>query len=163
MSRNHATRSSAKAKRILLVDEDELVMEMNLGRLARMGYKVYGSTSSIEALETFKTRSRKIDLVITEYALPLINGLDLARRMMEVRPGIPIIMFPGYDEADNEQKITEAGIRTCMYKACFREEMASMIQQALERRGARAFSVRHCLCCLRGPGSSTFENAISQE
>ena len=95
MPRSHGTRSPVRPKHILLVDEDELVIEMNLERLSRMGYKVSASTSSIEALETFRAWSRKIDLVITEYAMPLINGLDLARRMMEVRPRHPHYHVPG--------------------------------------------------------------------
>lgn len=109
-----------------------MLVELNVSRLERMGYDPVGSTCSREALEMFRASPRRFDLVITDYTMPCMTGLDLAKRMKKVRPDIPIIMLSGLDERTPPEKIMEAGIAAYACKAASRQEVAELIQKVLE-------------------------------
>jgi two-component system, cell cycle sensor histidine kinase and response regulator CckA len=66
-------------ERILFVDDEAILVEMGRSVLEWLGYEVSGTTSRIEALELFRTRPDRFDLVITDYTMPHMIGVDLAR------------------------------------------------------------------------------------
>ena len=91
-------------------------MELNNERLTRLGYEVVGTTSSLEALEIFKKEPRRFHLVITDYTMPHMTGVDLARRLLKIREDIPIILCTGYNDSISPDKAKKAGIRQFLLK-----------------------------------------------
>ena len=65
--------------------------------LAELGYRITIATRPIQALETF--RSESFDMVITDYNMPEMKGVDLIRHLRADRPAIPVILISGYVEA----------------------------------------------------------------
>ncbi len=87
----------AESKRILLVDDDEhLLFSVNL-LLRQLGYIVVTKDKPHQALELFQADPAAFDLVITDQAMPEMSGIELASRLAQLRPGIPIILCTGYD------------------------------------------------------------------
>jgi len=86
----------AGKERILLIDDEEILVEMGRTMLERLGYKVTVRTSSIDALVTFQNQPDKFDAVITDQTMPVMTGIDLARRVLQIRPDIPIVLCTGY-------------------------------------------------------------------
>ena len=88
---------AAESKRILLVDDDEhLLFSVNL-LLRQLGYSVVAKDKPHQALELFQADPAAFDLVITDQAMPEMSGIELASRLAQLRPGIPIILCTGYD------------------------------------------------------------------
>ena len=81
---------------ILAVDDDELVLTNTAAMLEDLGHRVQTAGSAAQAL-TVLARS-KPDLVITDYAMPQMNGLDLAREIKARRPELPVILATGFAE-----------------------------------------------------------------
>ena len=75
-------------------DEDMLV-ELNKQRLKRLGYDVVATTSSMDALDIFRKKPDTFDLVVTDYTMPNLTGMDLAAECLKVKPTIPIILLHG--------------------------------------------------------------------
>ncbi len=80
---------------ILLVDDDELVGEAIATMIQEFGHEVTFANSAARALEILKSGTA-CDLVITDHAMPSMTGVELARRIRMLRPGLPIVLATGY-------------------------------------------------------------------
>ncbi|MHC4792205.1 MAG: GAF domain-containing protein, partial [Planctomycetota bacterium] len=83
-------------RRILFVDDEKALADLGKHMLEDLGYKVDIRVSSIEALELFKVRPHRFDLVITDMTMPNMTGDKLAGKLMAISPDIPIILCTGY-------------------------------------------------------------------
>ena len=108
----------------------------DLGRqlLGELGYQVETRTSPIEALEAFRANPQKFDLVITDMTMPQLSGLNLARKIMQIRPGMPIIICTGFSEQASEQAAGAMGIRAFLYKPLVMRDIADAVRKALDSR-----------------------------
>ena len=119
--------------RILLVDDEEAMVDAIKPMLERLGYQVAARTSSIEALEAFRANSDKYDLVITDYTMPNMTGIELTKKLLRLRPDIPIILCTGFSEQINEEKAKEKGIQAFLMKPIVMHEMANSIRKVLDQ------------------------------
>jgi CheY-like chemotaxis protein/two-component sensor histidine kinase len=103
-------------ERVLFVEDDRMLAEMGEARLRSLGYEVTTETSSERAVETFRASPDAFDLVLTDYLMPRMVGLDLARAVHGIRPDIPIVMMTGYIEELPEETIRSAGVRRMLTK-----------------------------------------------
>ncbi len=90
-----ATEAAGRRATVLLVDDDALVSMGTAAMLEDLGHAVLTACSPIEALEVLEA-SPAIDLVITDYAMPGMNGLELARLIRKTHPALPILLATGY-------------------------------------------------------------------
>jgi CheY-like chemotaxis protein len=94
-ARNDCARTRACS--ILLVDDDPMVAETTVGMLEVLGHRVKVASSGGRALEMLGADA-SVDLVITDYAMPGMTGKELAQRIREARPNLPVILASGYAE-----------------------------------------------------------------
>lgn len=120
---------------ILFVDDEEPLVHMNRDTLERLGYRVTARTSSREALQAFQKQPEKFDLVITDMTMPQMTGVQLARKMLEIKPGIPIILITGFSEAIDEKKAKKLGFREFVMKPILIRELAKTIRNVLDQKG----------------------------
>jgi CheY-like chemotaxis protein len=104
---------------------------MNCQRLKRLGYTVVSSTSAREALDIVRADPRKFDLVITDYTMPQMTGLELARKLIEIRPDIPIILCSGLNEHIATKQAPAPDIRAFITKTSGLQELAELIRKVL--------------------------------
>jgi CheY-like chemotaxis protein len=104
--------------------------------LERMGYAVTMMTSSIEALTTFKNQPDAFDLVMTDQTMPGMTGIDLARRMLQVRPDLPIILCTGYSSQITEEKVRSYGIKGFAMKPLSKNNFTELIRKILDEQKA---------------------------
>jgi PAS domain S-box-containing protein len=119
------------AERILFVDDEAILAELGQELLGSLGYKVITKTNSFEALETFRTDPQGFDLVITDMTMPGLRGEELAREIIALRPGMPIILCTGYSELINETQAREMGISEFVMKPYMAANLADTIRKAL--------------------------------
>ncbi|CAI8819280.1 PAS domain S-box protein [Pseudomonas sp. IT-P294] len=82
---------------VLVVDDDSLVLTSTVLLLEDLGHRVISATSGAQALEQFDNEPN-IDLLITDMAMPQMNGAQLAQAIRFFKPGLPIILATGYAE-----------------------------------------------------------------
>ena len=82
---------------VLAVDDDALVLANTRAMLEDLGHTVIVAISGEQALDQL-ARTASVDLVITDHAMPKMTGSDLARKILALRPGLPIILATGYAE-----------------------------------------------------------------
>ena len=125
-------------ERILVVDDEPALGHALRQMLERLGYEVDYRTSSIEALEVFKhsRRDRFFDLVITDMTMPGLTGMDLARELVKLQPGIPVLLCTGFSEKINAGQVKSLGIRRVLMKPMSMRLLAESIRDVLDQ-GAR--------------------------
>ncbi|MDR3567604.1 MAG: response regulator [Syntrophobacteraceae bacterium] len=85
-------------ERILFVDDEKPLTELGKAILESLGYTVRTELSSPDALRTFNREPLAFDLIITDITMPHITGMELAGKILDVRPDIPIIVCTGFSE-----------------------------------------------------------------
>ena len=118
-----------KPTHILLVDDDILLLDTIKKLLEVMGYIVISATGSIEAIDLMK-RS-KFDVVITDYSMPDMNGIEMVIKAKKILAGIPKILYTGRIDLITEKQITEAGIDEIVRKPCRISRLDSIIKKVM--------------------------------
>ena len=119
--------------RFLIVDDSELVRQgLRTVLQANPGWEVCGEaadgSSGVEMLKTLRP-----DVVILDFQMPGLNGLETARRMTAVAPEVPIVMFTQHASSELDQHAREVGIRSVVSKTnAFR--MVGIIEALLEEK-----------------------------
>jgi CheY-like chemotaxis protein len=124
-------------ERILLVDDEAAMVEMERQMLESLGYRVTTQTSSMVALATFKSQPDAFDLVMTDMTMPRMTGADLSKEVLKIRPGMRIILCTGYSERILEDSAKAIGIREFVLKPIVLREIAHIIRRALDAPDSR--------------------------
>ncbi|MEW6386440.1 MAG: response regulator [Thermodesulfobacteriota bacterium] len=122
---------SGRKQHLLFVDDAQALVKTLPRLLTALGYQVTSRTSSLAALEIFRSRPQEFSLVITDFDMPQMNGLELAQEIRQIRPGMPIILYSGYLEEDLGAKARELGITRHLLKPVSAREFDHVIRQAL--------------------------------
>ena len=137
--RKHEHRGAGEAtlvvggkERILIVDDEDMLVELNKQRLSRLGYEVVPTTSSTDALERFRKEPGRFDLVITDLTMPVLNGMDLATELLKIRATIPIILSTGQSEMISPKQAKRSGIKGLLMKPITKQELAATIRRVLD-------------------------------
>lgn len=125
------------SERILFVDDEDFQADIGKRLLERLGYRVTAKTNSIEAFELFRQNPHEFDLVITDMTMPDLTGDILARKIIAIRPDIPIIVCTGYSERINPDIVKEIGIRELAMKPVVMKDIAQMIERVLSKSTKR--------------------------
>ena len=121
-------------ERILLVEDDAYLAEAEKKMLEELGYKVTALTSSLEAFEIFQKLPDRFDIIIADYAMPKMTGLQMIRRIRSISPDIPVIICTGYSKVVQQQKIASLGIGEIIMKPIELGYIANSIRRLLEKK-----------------------------
>ncbi len=127
---NSATLARGTEK-ILVVDDEESIVDILKQTLLYLGYKVEGESSSLNALETFRSKPAGFDLVITDMTMPGLTGAKLARELMDIRPDIPIILCTGFSDKISTEEAKAIGIRELLLKPLDTASLADKVRKVL--------------------------------
>lgn len=126
---DHAPRGR---EHILLIDDEEMLAGLGQAVLKRLGYHVTTRGNSLDALTTFLNQPDAFDLVITDQTMPGMTGVDLARRMLQIRPDLPIILCTGYSSQVSEVQAKSYGIKGFALKPLAKKDIAVLIRGLLD-------------------------------
>ncbi len=118
--------------RILFVDDEKGIVVSGRQILERLGYEVVATTSSLEALKLFESGSDTLNLVLTDMTMPAMTGLELSKKLTEIRPDIPIVLCTGFSTGITTETIRDAGIREMIKKPMIASELAEAVEKALK-------------------------------
>lgn len=119
-------------ERILLVDDEELVADMTRSMLVYLGYDVTVFTNSLESVNVFSSDPSQFDMVITDQTMPVMTGVDIAQRMLKIRPDIPIIICTGYSSTVSEGKVLAMGVKGFAMKPLAIKDISILIRKILD-------------------------------
>jgi PAS domain S-box-containing protein len=130
-------------ERILLVDDEKSIVDMFKAILEQLGYTVTPNYSSKKALEIFQASPDSFDLVITDQTMPGLTGLELASKILKIRPDIPVIICTGYSSTIPAKKSKEIGVEKIIKKPVRINDLAKDIREVLDKGKNPAGHRRH--------------------
>lgn len=117
---------------IMFVDDEPALVNVFRQGLMRLGYKVEGFTDPRKAIDHFIKNSERIDLVVTDTTMPYMNGVDLAQRMLEIKPSLPVIICTGFTTLISVDDARDKGIRDFVMKPFKIRDIAIRIRELLD-------------------------------
>lgn len=116
---------------VLYVDDEIGLAAVGKRRLERIGYTVAVAGSGEEALERLQAAPDDFDVVISDYLMPGMNGLELAAAARGVRPDMPIVLLTGFIDELDPAVIEGAGVTNLVQKPITFEELAAVVATTL--------------------------------
>jgi signal transduction histidine kinase len=127
-----ASAEAAAPCSVLFVDDDPMVSSSTVAMLEQLGHRVLAAPSGALALDVLRLEP-KIDLVITDHAMPGMDGMELAERIRDMKPSLPIILATGYADVPASRDATITRID----KPYRLERLKALIAAVMgERRGS---------------------------
>ncbi|MBN2070811.1 MAG: response regulator [Candidatus Krumholzibacteriota bacterium] len=131
--------NSKETKKILIIDDEEIILDLAAAMLAMLGYEAVRAESGQKGLEILK--SQRIDLVFLDLVMPEMSGDEVFTRIKEFKPDLPIIIASGYSEDFVIQQLLDRGAVSFLKKPYRLKDMAAVMQGAMgvllqaERKG----------------------------
>lgn len=126
-----ATCPVASGLHILYIDDDQSLLLLIKQLLERRGYRVSAYHDQRSALDAIRADPAGIDLVLTDYNMPGMSGLDVARLVRAIRPNLPIAVASGFIDEALSSQAANAGVRDLIFKAISVNEFFSAIAALL--------------------------------
>ena len=116
-------------ERILIVDDEEIIALMAEKMLENLGYSVLSCHSSAKALEMLRREPQSFDLLVSDLAMPGMTGLQLARRVREFLPELPVVLMAAF----GDKTLADSAVSSFLRKPFEPEEIGSVVREALNR------------------------------
>ncbi len=120
------------SERILMVDDEQMIADLGTRILGQLGYHVVTRTSAIDAIEVFRSSPDQFDLVITDYAMPDLNGIELATKILEIRQNVPVIVCTAGRDRIADHAARSLGIQAFVMKPLDRRQLAVLVRKVLD-------------------------------
>jgi CheY-like chemotaxis protein len=121
---------------ILFLDDEESLVYLAVRFLERHGYRVDGYTRAAEALAAFRADPQSYDLVITDYNMPMLSGMEVARQILSIQPDTLVVLASGYVRPAEIEQAQALGVREIILKPNTVEELVPVIQRLLSARAS---------------------------
>ena len=108
--------SSGRGKTILLIDDEEMVINISEMMLKKLGYKVLKAHNGYEGLQLFEEKRSKIDLIISDFEMPKMNGKEVMEKLREIDPQIKVVLSSGALTDTDEQNVINKGLNGFLKK-----------------------------------------------
>jgi len=116
---------------ILVVDDEIAIREIAKATLENYGYRVLTADSGAEALGLFRQNEREVRAVVLDSIMPLMDGVETARALREIAPGVRIVAVSGLG-AEEETSRRQAGVRAFLTKPYTAGQLLTSLRQALQ-------------------------------
>lgn len=119
-------------ERILFVDDERMLVDLNQARLQYLGYTVSSEVDPRQALQRFQSDPEGFELVITDMAMPGMTGDRLAWEILRIRNDIPILLCTGFSERISKESAKAAGLAGYLEKPVEMHTLAATVREVLD-------------------------------
>ena len=119
-------------ERILLVDDEPMVLGACEALLKRMGYRVTAMSDPAVALARLRSTPDEFDLLFTDQSMPGMNGVELARASRNIRPDLAIVLTTGFLDEATRAGLDDTGVTNVLAKPYQPSDLGATVQAALE-------------------------------
>ena len=116
-----------RKKRVLVVDDEETIRVLLSEIFKSQGYEAETAENGEKALQ--EVTNKRFDLIVTDYLMPKMDGLELTRKLKTINPSIPILVFTSNGP---EKELLESGALACLRKPLSIYQLQMISQNILE-------------------------------
>ncbi len=118
-------------KNILLIDDEDYIVEVVNEILETVNYQHFSYTDPKEGISVYKKLWSSIDLVILDYAMPLLNGRDVLIELRKINPIVKVVINSGYSKDEIDHLMSGVPINAFIQKPNKPDELLSVVQNVL--------------------------------
>jgi PAS domain S-box-containing protein len=118
---------------VLVVDDEENIRQITRATLEKFGYRVFTADDGTEALAVYAEKKAAISLVLTDMAMPYMDGLALIRVLRKLNPTLKIIAASGLPSSEQLAEISVLGVNTFLSKPFTAEKLLTTIAEVLKK------------------------------
>ena len=116
---------------ILLVDDERAICKLASRMLENQGYRVTIETDSEKAYAAFAAQPNTFDLVISDMTMPKLSGDELIKKMLAIRPNLPVILATGYHRRMSDPQAKDLGAKAYMSKPFEKASLVKTVRNVL--------------------------------
>ena len=131
---DNTTKKAASLLHILYVDDEKAVLDSYKFLLERSGFRVSAYSNPDEAIRAISDEPESFDLIFTDYKMPGMSGLDLARKVRTIRADLPVAVTSGFIDEPLLAEADTAGVRALVPKPTPIGELCATIQRLIAAR-----------------------------
>jgi len=120
------------SERILVVDDEAPLANILMRGLKRFGYQPEAVSSAQQALSLIQGKPEFFDLVITDQTMPEITGTELAAKIVEIRPDLPVILVSGRSNFASSDNTERLGVRAFLSKPSPLHKIAQVVRKVID-------------------------------
>jgi CheY-like chemotaxis protein len=126
--------------RVAYVDDEAALISLVTRQLGRLGYQVHGFTSSEAAITELEKRPSHFDVVVTDYNMPNVSGLELVQELTAARVTSTFVLTSGFIDAELTARATELGVVRVLQKPHDIGDLCEVLDSVMRKRAARSAS-----------------------
>jgi len=119
---------------VLMVDDEEIIIDVSIEMLQKLGYKVLKALSGKEAISEYQANSAKIDLVILDLIMPKISGGEVYDKLKEINPQVKVLLSSGYSVDGQATKILKRGCNGFIQKPFNMRDLSRKVNEILDSK-----------------------------
>jgi CheY-like chemotaxis protein len=120
--------------RILLIDDEEMILDVGSQMLSNLGYTVMSAQDGNAGIEMYRQNSEKIDLVILDIIMPDIGGKETFEQLLKINNDVNVLLSSGYSLDDHANEIMEKGCKGFIQKPFTMGELSAKINEILKEK-----------------------------
>lgn len=120
--------AGGRGQRILFIDDEKILASLGERFLTRLGYKPVVETDPIVALERFA--AEEFDGVVTDLTMPQLSGLDVVRKLHQLRPGLPVVLTTGFSANLDQERARALGFSELLIKPYNMQALGAALRRA---------------------------------
>lgn len=123
----------APKQRIMVVDDEKMLVILTAEILREAGYEVVTAESGFECLDQFRISGRPFDLVLLDLNMPLMDGEETFQRLRALQPDLRVMLCTGYVQQERLNHMLEAGLCGFVQKPLGPREYLQSVRAVLEQ------------------------------
>ncbi len=124
---DNASSPNGESIRVLLVDDEPNLLRVIARGLLRFGFEVTTADNPTLAIEQLRKEADKFDVFITDYGMPVMDGIMLAQLAREIRADMPILLLSGFLDSRRSADAMTAGVTRVLFKPILTKRLAELI------------------------------------
>jgi CheY-like chemotaxis protein len=117
---------------VMVVDDEDLIRNLARSILERAGYRVYLAADGEKALALYREHGREIGVVLLDYTMPRLTGLQVLRGLRQLDPDVRVIFSSGFSSDQDSQQLLAAGARGFVPKPYRPQDLVRVVQDILQ-------------------------------
>jgi len=121
-----------KSETILLVDDEESILLLGKQILLDPGYTIYTASDAEQAIDIYRQKNDEIDLIVLDFIMPGISGLDCMKEILKINPDAKIIIVTGYTDSELVSNVIKLGAKKFIRKPYRIAELIDVVRKTLD-------------------------------
>jgi CheY-like chemotaxis protein len=120
-----------------------MLVDLVRAKFEPLGYRITGYTTPAEALDAVRADPIGFDVVVTDYNMPGMSGVEVARALTQIRADLPVVLVSGYLSSETHLEALASEIKAVIYKPALLQQMEGVVTRLFEKPPHSSTSARH--------------------